>query len=642
MTKRLRYILPLCTIALVAVASTHVAHAEDILTMFGLNISQWIAESLANLFYTLQTIASWLVAIAGSLLNYSINLTLNIKTFVDNTPAIYDVWKAIRDISGMVIIFSLIYAALRLVLGFDAKFGDLIKNIVIAGVLINFSFFATGIGIDASNVISIQLYNTIAPANSLNPANMNPSNIQNTLDDGGLSDIFMKSLDISSLYNNSKSISDVSQTDGGTWSLPLQIIIRGVTSIIIMLTAAFSFFFAALAFIVRFIILIMLLAFSPIWFASHILPQLKEYATKWTSLYIGQLTFMPVYLLLMYFALNVLTSSEYFKNFGVQASASSISEQGQLLALMLNAVFVIILINIPLLAAVKLGGSATSWIDTKKYGAEGISRQISGFLGRNTVGKWASTAQDKIVKSQPYLANTMVGQAVLKNTLGAAANSGFGSGQSRVAADAAAKARTTAQNAGKRTQQRMQALKAALALPNTDPGKSAAVRAALNPLTTSEKANLDKDILKNGYVVQHLDENTHKAIANHATKSDADKAEIEEARIDSLLNYMGSAQGSAPALDTVAAQNMMNNMSGDTLTRLLQDPRMIAAVGTPATGDVFITYLRITQLKTMDSVDPGLRAIIGARIHDIPNCGPGGTTHPAYDYVLNNKPVWPW
>ena len=437
-----RYIIPISALALVVILfSVHFALAQgqnnansgdsgtSFLKWFGLNLPQFIAESLAHLFFTLQTICSWFIAVAGALLNFSINQTLNIKSFVEHTPAIYSVWKAVRDISGMIIIFSLLYAALRLILGFDAKFGDLIKNIVIAGLLINFSFFVTGVGIDASNVISIQLYNTIAPANSLNPANMNPSNIEQSLGDGGLSDVFMRSLNVSSLYDNSASLSATAKNDGGDWTLPLSIIIRGVTSIIIMVTAALSFFFAALAFMIRIVVLILLLGFSPIWFASHVLPQLKEYSTKWTDLYVGQLLFMPVYLLLMYFALNVLTTSDYLQNVGQQISTGSMSDQGKLMGLVINAIFVIIMINIPLLAAVKIGGATTSWINTKKYGAEGVSKWIgsrtSNYVGKNTVGKAAYALNDS--KAMKNFAAFMpgLGGAVSKG-LGKAGNAGFG------------------------------------------------------------------------------------------------------------------------------------------------------------------------------------------------------------------------
>jgi hypothetical protein len=111
----------------VTIALTPIAHAEG--NMFSFNLTTLIADSLANLFYSFQTMASWLVYLAGSLMNFSINLTMHIKEFVASTDAIYTVWKAIRDISGMFIIFGLLYSAIQLITGFESpKFGDRIKK----------------------------------------------------------------------------------------------------------------------------------------------------------------------------------------------------------------------------------------------------------------------------------------------------------------------------------------------------------------------------------------------------------------------------------------------------------------------------------------------------------------------------------
>ncbi|MEI8248942.1 MAG: hypothetical protein WCG07_00390 [Candidatus Taylorbacteria bacterium] len=415
--------LALCLALVVVVISGHVTYADAAPTtgLFGLfDLTKFVAEVLANLFYTLQTIASWGIALAGTLLNWSINLTLNIHQFVNDTPAIFSIWKAIRDISGMFIIFALIWASLELILSpvtSSPKFGDLIKNIIVAGVVINFSFFVAGVGIDASNIISVQLYNAIAPANSLNPASLNPGNIKATLADGGLSDIFMKSLGITSLYDSGSSLSDQSIKGQSGWSLPLQVIIRGVTSIIIMVTAALSFFFAAIAFIIRFIILILLLAFSPIWFASHIVPRIGDQAKEWTGAYTANLIFMPVYLLLMYFALSVLTSNTYLNGAMNQISALQSSNQSEyLLAMILNSVLVIVLINAPLLAAIKIGGAATSWFDSKKYGAMGVSKWIGGFAGRNTAGRAAASFQSSGAMKGIYKFNPTVGRIVSNTT----------------------------------------------------------------------------------------------------------------------------------------------------------------------------------------------------------------------------------
>jgi hypothetical protein len=379
----------------IAVASTQMTYAID----NPFDPMALMVDSLANFFYSLQTIASWLIYLAGSLLNFSINLTMHIKEFVNATPAIYTVWKAIRDISGMFIIFALLYSAIRMIIGMGAK-ADLIKNIVIAGVLINFSFFITGLAIDVSNVVSIQLYNAIAPAQNLNIAadaknGVLGSYLDSSSKDGGLSTIFMQSLGVTRLYNPSGGLNATGKTVANTsgssgWTAPLKIIIISITSIIIMITATLSFFLAALAFIVRFVILLFLLAFSPILFASHVVPEIDKYAGDWKKMLKSQLVFMPVYLLLMYFALSVLTSSSIFKNGYAGALTSGGGFLGDLMVLAVNAVLVIVMLNFPLVAAMSVMGKVPKWAEGLK--AENIWKKVGGYAQGGAKGAWNNTA----------------------------------------------------------------------------------------------------------------------------------------------------------------------------------------------------------------------------------------------------------
>lgn len=378
--------------------STDNAYAQDIsgvAKLFGWDLSSLISESLANFFYTLQTIASWLIVITGSLLNFSINLTMHIKDFVDATPAIYTVWKAIRDISGIFIIFSLLYAAIMLITGVRSPgFSGLIKNIVIAGVLINFSFFITGLAIDASNIVSLQLYNAIAPSqdNTLF-SQKNPLNklLEASTGRVGLANVFMQSLGITRLYNPDGGLSTAGKAAAGSLSAPLKIIVIGVTSIIIMITAALSFFLASIAFVVRFVILLFLLAFSPIVFASFVIPSsdLGTYAKKWTGLLKSQLIFMPVYLLLMYFALSVLTQSSIFKNGYAGPLVAGGAWYSDLLAIAVNAVLVIIMMNVPLIAAMAIGGKMPKWAESVTAGA--VWKKVGGWTKQGGVNVWRDT-----------------------------------------------------------------------------------------------------------------------------------------------------------------------------------------------------------------------------------------------------------
>jgi hypothetical protein len=356
---------------------------------------------LASFMNVVLSVSSWFVALTGTLLNVSINLTMHIRDFVNSTPAIYDVWKAIRDISGMFIIFGLMYASIRMILGKDAKLGQTIKNIVVAGVLINFSFFITGLCIDASNIVSLQLYNAITPGqpdigkliNSRDAASVGtlPQIVNTLFSDGGLSAVFMQSLQLQTTFN-SKNLG-MSDPSAGI-STPFRIILIGTTGVVIMITAGLSFLFASLAFVIRLVLLLILLAFSPIWFAAAIIPQLKEYADEWWKVFKNQLIFMPAYLLFMYVALRIISNSNLF-NTGAYGSLWKGAQTNALvptefISFAINAALIIVMLNIPLLAAIKLGAVTGGLLDGKKLGADAIWNKVRGVAYQGTISRGAS------------------------------------------------------------------------------------------------------------------------------------------------------------------------------------------------------------------------------------------------------------
>ncbi len=369
------------------------------------------------------TVASWFVALTGILLNVSINITLHIKDFVDSTPAIYDVWRALRDISGIFIIFALLWAAIQLILGITKpNFGGLIKNIVIAGVLINFSFFVTGILIDASNVVSLTIYNAILP-NAAAQYNGNTTKLveeSSTSNRANISDIFMGSLKLQKSFDT-KNL-NMGQAAGGV-SAPFKIILSGLTGVIIMITAGLSFLFASLAFIVRLVLLLGILAFSPLWCVAYVVPQLSKYSTKLADTFKGQLMFMPAYLLLMYIALKILDGTKVFSSpatGNLWQGAQTTGVPTEFITFAINAAFVIIMLNIPLLAALELMGNTALW---KGVGAGAIWKGVGNWTKDRAWRETGGRAASKVATSEKFkdlASRYKVAEFALKETRGVA------------------------------------------------------------------------------------------------------------------------------------------------------------------------------------------------------------------------------
>ncbi len=438
MKRRIPNILSSILIALIIVGVFgHVAHAQSAAPSF------WGIPTFGELMtQALSTFINWMVmgmgfilALAGWLLNFSINLTLHIKEFVSSTPAIYTTWKALRDISGIFIIFALLYAAIELILDINtSKFGSLIKNVVIVGLLINFSFFFAGLGIDASNIVSVQLYNAIAPANSLNSKAATSNIFDNTGGtsfknlDGGLSDIFMSSLKIQSLSQSSLSAAAANNA-AGSKAPPSALIIffSGIVAVMIEFVAALSFVAAAGAFIFRFVILLLLLAFSPIWIAARIIPQVQEYSKDWVKQYTAMLTFMPAYLLLMYLALNVLTSNPNGL-FGMVNSTGVVGNgawYSSILVLGVNAFLVCFLLNMPLVVAAKMGGMAAHWIEKSGFNGGTVWKKFGSQAGSRTLGRAAYAANDSRPVRWLASKSPLIG-GLVSNNLTKVTKTGFG------------------------------------------------------------------------------------------------------------------------------------------------------------------------------------------------------------------------
>ena len=373
------------------------AHADtgDILSLFGYggSLTGFILQIVSNIFtFVILKIAAWFVALTGTLLNVSMFATTHMSTLVDSSPIIYTVWQIIRDISSLFLIFMILWAAIKMILNMeDANYGDLIKNIVIMGVLINFSFFIARIGIDLSNIVSLQFYNAIAPTNTAATTYSATS--------GGLSDIFMNSFRIQSWYDGSGALTSpnsAGQVVASTLSRPIKIILFGVGGTIVMLMASLSFLAAAGACLWRLVILIFLLGFSPIWIAAMAIPKLKEASDEWMTQYKTQLLFLPVYLGVMYVAIRILTES---KINDISAAGSSV-ELSQFVNLFVSFAIVIFMINLPFVVALKIAGSGMGWTTTMLSGfnkkltgwAKGAATGTGNWVGRNTVGRTAYLA----------------------------------------------------------------------------------------------------------------------------------------------------------------------------------------------------------------------------------------------------------
>ncbi len=362
----------------------------------------FVNSTLANIANSFLQMTAWLLSIVGVLLSFAIDRTLHIGDYMDNIPAIKEVWIVIRNLSSIFIIFLLIYTSISTIVGVGGKLGELVKNIVMAGLLINFSLFFVRLGIDASNLVSMQFYRAIVPNSS-----QGGSTVSKAFTGGGLSDVFMSSLRIPQIYQNT---STLKSTDAF-----LSIFIATTGGIIIMITAAFSFLAASIAFIARIGILLFIMALSPFYFAGWIFPQInKDVSSKLFEYFKSQLIFMPVYLFLMYIALRLISSPGFKAMFNASSTGIIPANEGPFgatsMGIVIQYIIAILFINAPLIAALQFGAKGAKWAPGLS-----LSKTIGGSMWRNTGSRVASRmAESKTL--QKFAGKTVIGEQFLKGT----------------------------------------------------------------------------------------------------------------------------------------------------------------------------------------------------------------------------------
>ena len=332
----------------------------------------WIVGQILKL-------VSLLTTISGVVLNGVIYHT--VVRVGDNYAALTplkEAWKVLRDIANIAFIFVLLYAGIKTIIGQKQDNQRLITNVVVAAVLMNFSLFLTGVVIDLSNVLALTFYDAISPGAAAGG-----------FTSSGLSNAFMQHLSVQTLYKAAGSIG----VDG--------LVTTGLMGSIMLIVVAFVFFAVALLFIIRYVVLLLVLILSPVAFIAHALPagtKIGQYQKQWQDALIGQAFFAPIYFLLTWVALKVMSGIMLALGNGQPLSAEEALSKlslGNTLSsgaflMFMNFLIVIILIITALLVAKKWADDAGGGINKLTSWAQGAAGSAigggTGWAGRKTIG----------------------------------------------------------------------------------------------------------------------------------------------------------------------------------------------------------------------------------------------------------------
>ncbi|KND48543.1 MAG: hypothetical protein AB200_02335 [Parcubacteria bacterium C7867-005] len=344
-----------------------------------------LEDCMANASNAVLKILSFLLGLAGILLNYVIDYTVvDMKQHIGDLTSIKMIWETVRDIANMFFIFILLYASIKLILGDRSLAKETIKNLVIIALFINFSLFGTKVLIDASNIVTLTFYGAISPDAA-----------QGDNFSMGLSNSFVAPLKIQTIY----------KTDGTDSINAGEITLVGIMGSIFILITTWVFLAITFFFLMRYVILILVMAFSPIAFLALVIPGLKDQAKQWKDALMSQLTFAPVFMFLAWVVIVIINDPSFIGVNGSETLRQGLTQSAAVngapspggMGLIINFFIAIALIVAALTTAKSISSKAGGVVGKMGSWAMGLAGGatvgLAGRAGRGIIGRYGASLE---------------------------------------------------------------------------------------------------------------------------------------------------------------------------------------------------------------------------------------------------------
>lgn len=261
------------------------------------------------------SVAGWFLGLAGTIFDYSLlAFVVSMGGLIgEDAPFANGIqlgWTIIRDLVNLAFIGGLIYAAISLILKLGAQnVGQLVVRIIVAALLVNFSYFFGAVIIDTSNFVSQKIYEeaiSIDNTDRVNPFSF--SGLAQAGTQSGLtapvSERFMVVTRLGSLYD----LRTEDFAEGGEFAenSTMPYIISFIGAVLFSMTAAI-FATAAIFLIIRFVIIVILLITAPIGILYFVgVPPFTNWGKAWWDTLIAQALFPVVFLILVGISFKVM------------------------------------------------------------------------------------------------------------------------------------------------------------------------------------------------------------------------------------------------------------------------------------------------------------------------------------------------
>lgn len=306
----------------------------------------------------LRDMAGWLATGAASLFVWVVDpANITGPTGMLNKVSVYNLWKFIRDFFNLFFILILLFSAFATIFQIESfSIRKIFFNILLAALIINFSFPITRLLIDMTNVPMYYFLNIAVEGTSSGALKITES----FLGASGITSVFM-----------------------GDSQFP-----QLVMNVIFIFLFAISLLVLAVLMLIRVIALVLLVIFSPVGFAASLLPGTEKLGRDWWNYFWKYAFFGPSAALMLMVSVRFMNeigkdgtfSSMIATGTGMSAGSFQSSAIAQITFLTIPIILIWTAIGMANSASIAGAGKVTGW----GYGA---ARKVGGWTRKGA--KWA-------------------------------------------------------------------------------------------------------------------------------------------------------------------------------------------------------------------------------------------------------------
>ena len=313
----------------------------------------------------------------------------NTSSCIDK-PWIYKSWSVIRDVTNILTVFSALYIGVRYIMGSEElDFRKSLIRILLAALLINFSFPLSKFAIDISNYVSVSVRSGIPGYVTSKDGSKTKVN--------GISGVIMHYTGVSTAIGNLANPGSDKEFKGFTsWT-------SMALAIVYLASVFFVFLYATLMILLRAIVLLVCVIFSPVMFMTSSFKSMEKLNQLWRDNFIGQLLFGPVFMLGLWLSIGFLASANSNFSFdGITKSVATPDSVQQTTMLVLSIISLFLAVFAANKVSSGLGGAIGGFIGgaVKTVGL-GVATGGAGLALRGTAGRaGAAIAGSKWIKDK--------------------------------------------------------------------------------------------------------------------------------------------------------------------------------------------------------------------------------------------------